>query len=166
MALKDTIQEFKEFAVKGNVIDRLLFEEPTLKKKVQTQHEMSFYKKQMRIALRNCGIIDPEDITEYIANKGYQALGKVLTSMTPEEVIKEIPEIDAIFGVNDYGNICGFIDQIFSEKNIACFSNFSLACRCVVGRGLAPAAEIVQIFGFSKENSILSPAAMSICFTN
>lgn len=88
----DAEEIVEEHLVKGNIIDRLLFEEPTLKKKVQTQHEMSFYKKQKRIALRNCGIIDPENITEYIANKGYQALGKVLTTMTPEDVIKELTD--------------------------------------------------------------------------
>ena len=51
---------------------------------------MEFYKKQMRIALRNCGVIDPENIDEYIARDGYAALGKVLTSMTPEETIEII----------------------------------------------------------------------------
>ncbi len=51
---------------------------------------MKFYKKQMRIALRNCGVIDPENIDEYIARDGYAALGKVLTSMTPDETIEMI----------------------------------------------------------------------------
>ena len=51
---------------------------------------MSFYKKQIRIALRNCGLINPEDIKEYIANDGYLALGKVLTEMTPEKLYEEI----------------------------------------------------------------------------
>ena len=90
--VEDAEEIVEEHLTKGNIIDRLLFEEPSVKKKVQTQHDMSFYKKQMRIALRNCGIIDPEDIVEYIANKGYQALGKVLTSMTPEEAIKELTD--------------------------------------------------------------------------
>jgi NADH-quinone oxidoreductase subunit F len=78
--------------VKGELVDRLLYDEPTLNKKVNTQNEMSFYKKQSRIALRNCGIINPEDIREYIASEGYKALGKSLTTMTPEEVINEISE--------------------------------------------------------------------------
>lgn len=80
----------EEHIVKGNVIDRLLYEEPTLKEKVKRQDEMSFYKKQHRIALRNCGLINPERIEEYIANDGYLALGKVLTSMTPDEVIQNM----------------------------------------------------------------------------
>ncbi len=71
----------------GIEVSRLLYVEPTIKEKVRTQHEMSFYQKQKRIALRNCGLIDPEDIQEYIANKGYQALAKVLTSMTQDQVI-------------------------------------------------------------------------------
>ena len=78
--------------LENKLIDRLLYEEPSLKRKVETQHEMSFYKKQERIALKNCGIIDPEVIEEYIANKGYLALGKVLTEMSPEEVIKLVSD--------------------------------------------------------------------------
>lgn len=71
----------------GQVIERLLYVEPTLKEKVKRQDEMSFYKKQMRVALRNCGLINPEDIKEYIGADGYLALGKVLTTMSPDEVI-------------------------------------------------------------------------------
>ena len=71
----------------GIEVRRLLYEEPSIKKKVRTQNEMSFYKKQHRIALRNCGLIDPENIDEYIANRGYQALGLALTIMTPEQII-------------------------------------------------------------------------------
>ena len=76
--------------IENKKVKRLLYEEPSLKKKVETQPEMTFYKKQQRIALRNCGLINPEKIEEYIANTGYQALGKVLTSMTPEQVIQEV----------------------------------------------------------------------------
>ncbi|KZL91118.1 NADH-quinone oxidoreductase subunit NuoF [Clostridium magnum] len=79
-----------EHLLKGKIVDRLLYEEPTLKEKVKRQDEMSFYKKQQRIALRNCGLINPEDINEFIAAKGYLALGKVLTEMTPDDVIKLI----------------------------------------------------------------------------
>jgi NADH-quinone oxidoreductase subunit F len=73
--------------VQGRRVERLLYEEPTLKKKVQTQHEMEFYKKQERIALRNCGLINPELIEEYIANRGYEALGRCLLEMSPKDVI-------------------------------------------------------------------------------
>jgi len=57
---------------------------------IPTYRELHFYKKQLRVALRNCGRIDPEDINEYISRSGYQALGKVLTEMTPDQVIEEM----------------------------------------------------------------------------
>ncbi|AYD39497.1 NADH-quinone oxidoreductase subunit NuoF [Clostridium fermenticellae] len=76
--------------LKGQVVENLLYEEPSMSKKVKRQDEISFYKKQHRIALRNCGFINPEDITESIATKGYMALGKCITEMTPEDVIKLI----------------------------------------------------------------------------
>ena len=84
--------EIVESHIKNNVVvERLLFEEPTLNhKKVKKHEDMSFYKKQLRIALRNCGHINPEDITEYIANDGYLALAKCLEEMTPQEVIEEM----------------------------------------------------------------------------
>jgi NADH-quinone oxidoreductase subunit F len=87
---EDSEEIIKSHIIGGNVIERLLYEEPTLKQKVRTQDDMSFYKKQHRIALRNCGIINPEEINEYIAAKGYLALGKVLTEMTPDQVIQEM----------------------------------------------------------------------------
>ena len=75
----------------NQVVERLLFEEPALNhQKVQKHEDMAFYKKQLRIALRNCGHINPEDITEYIANDGYLALAKCLEEMTPQEVIEEM----------------------------------------------------------------------------
>ena len=92
--VKVTPEDAKEIVnshiVNGNIVERLLYEEPTLKKKVETQSDMSFYKKQLRIALRNCGVINPEDIREYIAADGYKALGKVLTEMSPDQVIDEM----------------------------------------------------------------------------
>ncbi|CAH2214056.1 NADH-quinone oxidoreductase subunit NuoF [Tepidibacter aestuarii] len=84
---KDAEEIISEHILKGNVIDRLLFEEPTINQKVKKHDDMSFYKKQMRIALRNCGLINPEDINEYIAENGYMALGEAITSMSREEVI-------------------------------------------------------------------------------
>lgn len=87
---EDAKEIIEEHIVKGSVVERLLYVEPTLKEKVKKQDEMSFYKKQNRIALRNCGLINPERLEEYIANDGYMALGKVLTSMTPDEVIQNM----------------------------------------------------------------------------
>jgi NADH-quinone oxidoreductase subunit F len=88
----DAEEIVKEHLLNGSIVNRLLYEEPTLKEKVKRQDEMSFYKKQQRIALRNCGLINPEDIREYIAQDGYLAMGKVLTTKTPEEVIKIITD--------------------------------------------------------------------------
>lgn len=87
---KDAKDIVDEHIVKGNRIERLLYEDPLKKEKVHTQEEMAFYKKQHRVALRNCGLINPEDITEYIAVGGYEALCKALTQMTREQVIDTV----------------------------------------------------------------------------
>jgi len=89
---EDAGRIIKAHLIEGTKVERLLYEEPTLKKKVNTQHEMGFYKKQERIALRNCGLINPELIEEYIANRGYEALGRSLLQRTPKEVIHDIKE--------------------------------------------------------------------------
>ena len=88
----DAEEIVKEHIVKGRTVHRLLFEEPEMKGKLETHDDMAFYKKQYRIALRNCGMINPENIDEYIAFRGYEALGKVLTEMKPEDVYYEIKE--------------------------------------------------------------------------
>jgi len=88
----DDIPEIvEEHLLKGRIVTRLVYDE-TVKPsgEVASLDDTGFYKKQMRVALRNCGVIDPENINEYIAYDGYQALGKVLTQMTPEQVIEEI----------------------------------------------------------------------------
>ena len=77
--------------IEGKRVERLLAKDID-GKKVQSLDELSFYKKQKRIALKNCGVINPEDIDEYIAFDGYKALEKVLTKMTPDEVIKELSD--------------------------------------------------------------------------
>ncbi|MEE0410522.1 MAG: NAD(P)H-dependent oxidoreductase subunit E, partial [Clostridia bacterium] len=81
----------KEHLKEGNVVKEMLYED-TVKEdgSVISLDETAFYKKQLRIALRNCGVIDPEDIEEYIATGGYQALAKVLTSMSQQDVIDEL----------------------------------------------------------------------------
>ena len=80
-----------EHLLKGRIVDRLLYKEQDKVEDIVTSlNEVGFYKKQKRIALRNCGVINPENIEEYIAFDGYKALGKVLTEMTPEQVINTI----------------------------------------------------------------------------
>ncbi|MGV8147142.1 MAG: NADH-quinone oxidoreductase subunit NuoF [Alkaliphilus sp.] len=86
----DALEIIEEHIIKGRKLERLLFVEPSLNQKLEEQLDMPFYKKQIRVALKNCGFIDPEDIDEYIAADGYHALGKVLTSMAPDAVIEEI----------------------------------------------------------------------------
>ena len=88
---EDAAEIVQSHIANNQVVERLLFEEPSLDhQKVQKHEDMAFYKKQLRIALRNCGHINPEDITEYIANDGYLALAKCLEEMTPQEVIEEM----------------------------------------------------------------------------
>ena len=87
---EDVTEIVEEHLLKGRVVDHLVYNEPApgnAKHEVASLSDTGFYKTQMRVALRNCGVINPEDIEEYIGMDGYQALGKVLTSMTPQEVI-------------------------------------------------------------------------------
>ena len=76
-----------EHVVKGRKVNRLLYTDPEMKEPVSDSKHMGFYKKQIRIALRNCGFINPENIEEYIARQGYEALGRVLSEYSPEESI-------------------------------------------------------------------------------
>ena len=84
---EDAEEIVTEHVIKGRRIERLLYEEPHLQIKLKGQKDLSFYKKQIRIALRNCGFINPEDINEYLAADGYQALGNCIVDMKTEEVI-------------------------------------------------------------------------------
>ena len=86
---EDVEEIVKEHIVKGRKVARLLYENPESKEHVSDSKHMNFYKKQMRVALRNCGFIDPENIEEYIARDGYAALAKVL-AMTQQDVIDEV----------------------------------------------------------------------------
>ncbi|MBR6094091.1 MAG: 4Fe-4S binding protein [Lachnospiraceae bacterium] len=87
---EDVPEIVSEHLLKGRVVTRLLYDETVQEAEVIPLAETGFYKKQKRVALRNCGVINPENIDEYIAVDGYQALGKVLTEMTPEQVIDTI----------------------------------------------------------------------------
>ncbi|MBE5986373.1 MAG: NADH-quinone oxidoreductase subunit NuoF [Paenibacillaceae bacterium] len=87
---EDAEEIITEHVIKGRKVERLLYVEPNTKKRLEGQKSIPFYKKQIRIALRNCGFINPEDINEYIAADGYQALAKCLTEMSPAEVIDTV----------------------------------------------------------------------------
>ena len=85
---EDIPEIVEEHLLKGRIVKRLLYSETVQEDTVKSLGETDFYKKQRRVALKNCGVIDPENINEYIAYDGYMALGKVLSEMTPEEVVK------------------------------------------------------------------------------
>ena len=87
--VEDVGEIVREHLLKGRPVTRLLYDE-TVKEggEIRSLSETQFYKKQHRVALRNCGVINPENIDEYIAFDGYRALGKALTEMTPDEVIQ------------------------------------------------------------------------------
>ncbi|HIT94964.1 MAG TPA: NADH-quinone oxidoreductase subunit NuoF [Candidatus Faecivivens stercoripullorum] len=87
----DVPEIVEEHLLKGRIVKRLLYKETVQEdNSVKSLNETNFYAKQHRVALRNCGVINPENIDEYIAVDGYQALGKVLTEMTPQQVIDVI----------------------------------------------------------------------------
>ena len=86
----DAKEIIEEHIIKGRKVTRLLYTNPENKEHVSDSKHMDFYKKQIRIALRNCGFLDPENIDESLARDAYQALGKAITEMTPQEVIDEI----------------------------------------------------------------------------
>jgi NADH:ubiquinone oxidoreductase subunit F (NADH-binding)/(2Fe-2S) ferredoxin/NAD-dependent dihydropyrimidine dehydrogenase PreA subunit len=87
---KDVKDICQEHILKGRIVNRLTIKNPLDKSQVKNINQLVFYAKQKRIALRNCGAIDPMNIYEYIAKDGYQALGHVLKNMTPQEVIDEV----------------------------------------------------------------------------
>ena len=78
----------QEHLLKGRIVTRLLYNETVTDDGIKSLIDTDFYKKQHRIALRNCGVINPENIEEYIGTGGYEALGKVLTTMAPDDVIQ------------------------------------------------------------------------------
>ena len=88
--VEDIPEIVEEHLLKGRIVKRLLYQETVDGDNIKSLNETPFYAKQQRTALRNCGVINPECIDEYIAMDGYKALEKVLTQMTPDEVIEEI----------------------------------------------------------------------------
>ena len=90
--VSDIPEIVEEHLLKGRIVKRLLYQETVEEDTIKSLNDTPFYEKQKRIALRNCGVINPEKIDEYIAMDGYQALGKVLTEMTPQQVIQTIKD--------------------------------------------------------------------------
>lgn len=87
---KDIPEIVSEHLLKGRIVSRLVYDETVTDTGIKSLQDTAFYSKQHRVALRNCGVINPENIEEYIGTGGYEALGKVLTEMAPEDVIQTI----------------------------------------------------------------------------
>jgi len=90
MKVENVAEIVEEHILKGRIVEKYLYHETVKEDSIASLNDTAFYKKQHRISLRNCGVIDPENIDEYIAFDGYEALAKCLTELTPEKVIDEI----------------------------------------------------------------------------
>ena len=90
--VEDVPEIVEEHLLKGRMVKRLLYKETVTPTEIKGLHDTAFYKKQKRVALANCGVINPEDINEYIAFDGYQALAKCLTELTPEQVVQIVKD--------------------------------------------------------------------------
>ena len=90
--VEDIPEIVEEHLLKGRIVTRLLYDETVTTDEIKSLNDTKFYAKQERVALRNCGVIDPENIDEYIAYDGYQALAKCLTEYTPEQVVQVIKD--------------------------------------------------------------------------
>ncbi len=124
--VEDVTDIINEHIIKGRIVERLLYRDESGKeiRPVQALSDTNFYKKQTRVALRNCGVINPEDIDEYIANDGYQALIKCLTELQPQEVI-DIVKKSGIRGRGGAGFPTGMKwqfthDAVGDEKYVCC----------------------------------------------
>jgi NADH-quinone oxidoreductase subunit F/NADP-reducing hydrogenase subunit HndC len=114
---EDAEEIVEEHVVKGRRVERLLYQDPETDEHVEDSKHMGFYKKQLRIALRNCGVINPELIDEYIARDGYGALGEILSHKSPEEVI-ELMKASGLRGRGGAGFPAG-LKWDFARKNEA-----------------------------------------------
>jgi NADH:ubiquinone oxidoreductase subunit F (NADH-binding)/(2Fe-2S) ferredoxin len=113
---EDVTEIIAEHVIKGRKVNRLLYVDPKSKEHVNDSKHMGFYRKQIRIALRNCGFINPENIDEYIAREGYQAVGKVLAEYTPAQTI-DIIKKSGLRGRGGGGFPTGLKWEIASKNN-------------------------------------------------
>ncbi|MBR5252773.1 MAG: NADH-quinone oxidoreductase subunit NuoF [Clostridia bacterium] len=123
VSVDDVTEIVNEHLVKGRPVKRLIYDETLSGDEILSLNETGFYKKQHRVALRNCGVINPEVIDEYIGADGYQALAKAVTQMTPEEVIKCILD-SGLRGRGGAGFPTGrkweFASKVQSDKKYVC----------------------------------------------
>ena len=113
---EDVTEIVAEHVIKGRKVNRLLYVDPKSNEHVSDSKHMGFYRKQIRIALRNCGFINPENIDEYIAREGYQAVGKVLAEYTPAQTI-DIIKKSGLRGRGGGGFPTGLKWEIASKNN-------------------------------------------------
>jgi len=113
---EDVTEIIAEHVIKGRKVNRLLYVDPKSNEHVSDSKHMGFYRKQIRIALRNCGFINPENIDEYIAREGYQAVGKVLAEYTPAQTI-DIIKKSGLRGRGGGGFPTGLKWEIASKNN-------------------------------------------------
>ena len=97
LKVDDAVELVEQHLIKGEIIERLLYKDPTTKKKIAIQHDIPFFGNQMPRALRNKGLIDPEKIDDYIARDGYRGAAKALFEMAPEDIVEQM-KISAIRG--------------------------------------------------------------------
>ncbi len=110
---KDIVEEH---LLKGRVVERLFYKKPDTQELVRAINGIDFFKLQKKIALRNCGVIDPVNIREYIANDGYEAFGKALAGMTPEQVLAEV-KISGLRGRGGAGFPTGLKWEACAKEN-------------------------------------------------
>jgi len=113
---EDVTEIIAEHVIKGRKVNRLLYIDPSNKEQISDSKQMGFYRKQIRIALRNCGFINPENVDEYIAREGYQAIGKVLTDYTSAQTI-DIIKKSGLRGRGGGGFPTGLKWEIASKNN-------------------------------------------------
>lgn len=121
--VEDVAEIVEKTIKKGQIIERLAYQEPQTKKVYPIEAEIPFYKNQMRIGLVNCGLIDPEDLAEYLAHDGYQGLAKVLT-MTPQETV-DIIKASGLRGRGGGGFLSGLkwqfaLNEQAEQKYVIC----------------------------------------------
>lgn len=116
LTLKDIPHLVEEHFLKGRPVQKLMYTPPKEKAPVPKLNDINFFKKQLLIALRNRGLIDPEKIDEYIARDGYKAMARALTEMSPEDIIKEI-KISGLRGRGGGGFPTGLKWEVVSNAN-------------------------------------------------